>query len=441
MTQDPVPVTLRHPGALRFWLAILLTGAATGLGAILLTRLLEAVQALVWGGAGTALLESVQQAPKARIALIVLSAGIATAAGQIILRHLTSANGIDTATAIWFYGGRMPVIRTLGSAVLSVIVVAMGASLGREGAPKQAGAVFANFFCDKLGLSEQQRRLLVACGAGGGMAAAYGVPIGGALFSLEVMRGVLALRYVLPSLVVSAIASAVAWLNLPNQPVYRLPEFGNHTSAVVCALIIGPLAGLASVAYVRLISWADRSKPTDRRRIVEPILGLGCIGVAAMWFPQILGNGRDVSQQTFLGWNQSLALAAILLFLKPAATILCVRTGAPGGLFTPSLTVGALLGTVIGSIWQSLWPGTPIGLCALVGAGAVLAATTQGPISAIILLIELTGRDRSIILPLLAGVSTATLIARTIEFRSIYEARLTGDQIQARQIVRNQVPA
>ncbi|MBN9658065.1 MAG: chloride channel protein [Acidobacteria bacterium] len=436
-TRNTVPPTMTHPLAGRFWLAVLLTGSSTGFGAVVLTRLLEEVQSLVWGGSGTGLLEAVQQVPVWHLLLVLLLAGIATGAGQVILKRLSSANGIDTATAIWFHAGRLPAVRTLGSAVLSVIIVAMGASLGREGAPKQAGAVFANFFCDRLGLSDEQRRLLVACGAGAGMSAAYGVPIGGALFSLEVMRGVLALRYVLPSLVASAVATGIAWLWLPNAPLYRIPEYPNAAGAVLWAALMGPVAGLVSVGYVRLISWADRNKPATRSRIVAPILGLGCVGLAAVWFPQILGNGRDVSQATFLGWHQAFWLAAVLLVLKPAATAVCVRTGAPGGLFTPSLTVGALLGTVLGAITQQFWPGAPLGLCALVGAGAVLAATTQGPISTIVLLIEFTGRDRAIILPLLAGVATATLVARTIEFRSIYEARLTDEQLKARQIVRD----
>src|SRR6202034_331602 len=112
------------------------------------------------------------------------------------------------------------------SAVLSVVIVAMGVSLGREGAPKQAGAVFANWFSDRGGLSDEQRRLLVACGAGAGMGAAYGVPLGGSLFSIEVVRGVLALRYVLPSLFASVIATAVSWLWLPNAPTYIIPAYG-----------------------------------------------------------------------------------------------------------------------------------------------------------------------------------------------------------------------
>jgi H+/Cl- antiporter ClcA len=118
------------------------------------------------------------------------------------------------------------------------------------------------------------------------------------------------------------------------------------------------------------------------------------------------------------------------------ATVLCIRSGAPGGLFTPSLTVGALLGGVLGHAWSWIWPGVPPGLFALLGAGAVLAATTQGPISTVVLLMELTGRDRSFILPLLLVVGTATLVARTIEMRSIYDARLTDEEVEARRKLR-----
>jgi H+/Cl- antiporter ClcA len=136
---------------------------------------------------------------------------------------------------------------------------------------------------------------------------------------------------------------------------------------------------------------------------------------------------------TIIGANRptQCLLMLTLLVLKPFATILCVRCGAPGGLFTPSLTAGALLGGVLGYVSSWLLPGLPVGLCAVLGAGAVLAATTQGPISAVVLMMELTGRDRSFILPLLLAASTATLVARSIERRSIYDARLTDEEIEA----------
>ena len=290
MTSDAIPSTLARPGAAPFWFAVLLTGAGTGVAAAALTRLLELVERAVWGGTGTNLLEAAQQAAAWRHVLILIGAGVVTGAGQILLRHLSSGNGIDTTAAIWFYAGRMPAWRTLGSAVLSVIIVGMGVSLGREGAPKQAGAVFANFFADRLRLSDEQRRLLVACGAGAGMSAAYGVPLGGALFSLEVMRGVLALRYVLPALFASLVATAVSWIALPDAPTYLIPSYASSTSCLVWALLAGPLAGLLSVGYVRVITWAYRSKPKGWHRLVRPSLGLGLLGVVSIWFPQLLGQ-------------------------------------------------------------------------------------------------------------------------------------------------------
>jgi chloride channel protein, CIC family len=430
-----IPSTLRHPGAVRFWLAVLLTGAGAGLSAAALTRLLEAVERLTWQGTGTDLLVAAQRTGAWRHVFILLGAGLATGAGQILLRRLSSGNGIDTTAAIWFHAGRLPALRTLGSALLSVVIVGMGASLGREGAPKQAAAVFANVFSDRWSLSDEQRRLLVACGAGAGLAAAYGVPVGGALFALEVMRGVLGLRFVLPAMVTSLVGAAVSWIALPNAPVYVIPAWNNSTSVIVWALLAGAIAGVASVGYVRLVTWAERGKPEGARRVAAPVLGLGLLGIVSIWFPQVLGNGRDISQLAFAD-QAAPALMLALIFLKPAMTALCVRVGAPGGLFTPSLTMGAMLGGVLGHAWSAFWPGAPPGLCALVGAGAVLAATTQGPISTVVLMMELTGRDRSFILPLLIGVTTATLVARTIDIRSIYDARLTDDEIEARKKLR-----
>lgn len=435
---NAIPTTLQHPAAARFWLALIGTGAIAGMGAGLLTRLLETVQRFVWGGTGRDLLTAAEHASIANHVLVLLAAGVITGLGQIVLKRLASGNGIDTTAAIWFYAGRLPSLRTLGSAVLSVIIVGMGVSLGREGAPKQVGAVFANFFADRTRLSDEQRRLLVACGAGAGMSAAYGVPLGGALFSLEVMRGVLALRYVLPALLASVVATAVAWTMLPDAPTYVIPGYASSASVVVWALFAGPIAGLFSVAYVRLITWAERNKPENWRRILIPVAGLGLLGLISTRLPQLLGNGKDISQLAFTD-QVPILLLLTLLVLKPLATILCVRCGAPGGLFTPSLTAGAMLGGVLGYGWSLLWPGVPQGLFAVLGAGAVLAATTQGPISTVILMMELTGRDRSFILPLLLAACTATLVARSIERRSIYDARLTNEEIEARQKLRESV--
>jgi CIC family chloride channel protein len=433
---DLIPATLHHPRAFHFWSAVILTGIATGIGAAALTKLLEFVQHIAWKGSGTNILEAAQAVSPWRHIIILLSAALLTGLGQLLLKQLSSGNGIDTTAAIWFHAGRLPALRTLGSAILSVLIVGLGVSLGREGAPKQAGAVFANLFSDKERLSDEQRRLLVACGAGAGMGAAYGVPLGGALFALEVMRGKLALRYVLPALFASLIATGVSWFALPDAPTYVIPSYVDSTSLIFWTLLAGPIAGIASVGYVRMINWADRHRPQGWGRLTSPIIVMGLLGVVSIWFPQILGNGKDISALAFTS-QVGPALLLILLVLKPAATALCMRSGAPGGMFTPSLTFGAMLGGVLGFAWSHFWPGVPPGLFALLGAGAVIGATTQGPISAVVLMMELTGRDRSFVLPLLLIVGIATLVARTIEPRSIYDARLTDEEIQERQRLRD----
>jgi H+/Cl- antiporter ClcA len=253
MSKRRIPATLTQPGVVVFWLAVLLTGVGAGVSAAVLTVILQWVQQLAWPATGSTVLESVTQASPWRHIVVLAVAGLVTGAGQIALVRLTSANGIEITAAIWFNAGRLPAFRTLGSALLSVVVVGMGASLGREGAPKQVGAVVANALADRGKLSDEQRRLLVACGAGAGMAGAYGVPLGGALFALEVLRGELALRLVLPALMASLIATGVAWAALPDAPTYPIPSYVSSLSVCCWALLAGPLAGIASVGYVKMI--------------------------------------------------------------------------------------------------------------------------------------------------------------------------------------------
>jgi len=277
-----IPTTLARPGALRFWLAVCWIGTTTGLAAAALTRLLELVQRAAWRGSGTNILAAARQASGSRHLIVLIAAGILTGVGQVILKELSSGNGIDTTAAIWFFAGRMPALRTLGSAVLSIFAVAMGASMGREGAPKQAGAVFANFFADTEALSDEQRRLLVACGAGAGMGAAYGVPLGGALFALEVMRGKLALRFVLPALFASLIATGVSWVALPNAPTYIIPSFSLSASLITWVIVVSPIFAFGSILYIRLVRLADKNKPRGWQRFIAPAVILGLLGMVSV---------------------------------------------------------------------------------------------------------------------------------------------------------------
>lgn len=434
--EAPVPASLGDPNAVRFWTAVILTGVAAGLGAAALTALLEHVQGLAWGvSEPSALIEAARRVGPSRHILLLLLAGLLTALGQWLLTRLASGNGIDITAAIWFQAGRLPTLRTLGSAALSIVIVGIGAALGREGAPKQAGAVFGDLASELGRLSDEQRRLLVAIGAGAGMAAVYSVPLGGALFALEVLRGKLSLRLVLPALAAAMIATSVATIVIPNAPIYATPPYAVGFEDYAFAALAAPVVGIWSVGFVRLIAWADRVRPTDWRRLVAPPLVFLAVGVVSIPFPEVLGNGQDVAQAMFRQPPASLALL-VLLPLRPLCTVGSVASGAPGGLFTPSLAAGALMGGALGVLWLRIAPAADPGLCAILGAGAMLAATTQGPISSLVLMMELTGQARLFALPMLIAIVVATATARSIETRSIYEARLTDAEVAERLRVR-----
>ena len=427
-----VPATLRDSGALSFWLAVALTGVCAGLGAAALTLVFKAVQELAWGTAEPeALLEAAREASPLRHIGLLFGAGLITGAGQWLLTRLTTGNGIEITAAIWFQAGRVPALRTLGSAVLSIVIVGMGAPLGREGGPKQFGAVFGNLASDLQKLSDDERRLMVAIGAGAGMAAVYSVPLGGALFALEVLRGALALRLVMPALTASLIAVQTASLVIPNAPLYTVPGYVISPDVYLWVIVASPFIGLWSVLFVRAIAWADRARPSGWLRLVAPPAVFAAVGLLSIVFPELLGNGQDLAQLLFGHPLAPFALAALFL-LRPLATVASAASGAPGGLFTPSLAAGALIGAALGGLWLSVHPGGEIGLFALLGAGAMLAATTQGPISTLVLMMELTGQARAFALPMLTAIIVATATSRLIERRSIYEARLSDEQVAAR---------
>lgn len=427
-----VPATLRDPGAIRFWIAVVLTGLAAGLGAAALTWLFKVAQTLAWGVAEpSALLDAARQAGPLRHVGLLLGAGLLTSFGQWALTQLASGNSVDVTSAIWFQAGRMPAWRTLGTAVLSIVIVGMGAPLGREGAPKQFGAVFGNLFSTLQTLSDEQRRLIVAIGAGAGMAAVYSVPLGGALFALEVLRGALALRLVVPALAAALIATKTASFVIPNAPLYTVPSYPISPGVYLWTIIASPIIGLWSVAFVRAIAWAYRARPSGWRRFIAPPLVLVVVGLLSIAFPELLGNGQDVAELLFLHPLAPVFLAA-LVFVRPIATVSSVASGAPGGLFTPSLAAGALAGAALGQLWLWVHPGGEVGLYALLGAGAMLAASTQGPVSSLVLMMELTGQARAFALPMLATIVIATATARLIEWRSVYEARLTDEEVAER---------
>jgi CIC family chloride channel protein len=312
----------------------------------------------------------------------------------------------------------MPALTSVLHAALQIVIVGLGASIGRELAPRELGALFGSWLSDRAGLTARDRRVLVAAGAGAGLAAVYNVPLGGAIFTLEVLLLELTITSVIVALATSAIATLVARIIVPNESLYSLPALPVTPSLIVWALLAGPLLGLAGAAFVRGIEAARDHRPTGWPLIVVmPVVFTG-IGALALVFPQILGNGRALGQVAF---DAALPIGAIavLLALKAVVTLATIGSGASGGTLTPSLALGAALGIVGGGLWSLAWPGTPVASFVLVAAAAFLAASMRAPVTALVLVFEFTNQQFGLLIPAMIAVAGSITVARLLERRRI----------------------
>ena len=411
----------------RFWVLVVAVGVISGLGSVLLLELLATITRLAWDGGRTVLVAFMQASPTRRVVVPFLGGLLVTGAMLVRRRRLGGHGTAGIIEAIWVHQGRLQFGRALLRGVVSVTAVGMGASLGREGALIQTGAAAGSWLADRFGVTRRQARLLVACGAASGIAAAYNVPIGGALFGLEVLLGSFALELFGPVVVSCVTSTIIARVIAGNLPSYVIPHYQiMRPRDLLAGIALAPILGIASAFFVKMMGWVEVQLyrvPRGPARFLPP-LGMGLVGVAAIWFPQLLGNGYDTVQATLLG-EVPVTLLLTLPFLKLAATALCAGVGVPGGLFTPSLFFGALLGGGLGAIVQHLLPsiGVPSGAFALVGMACVLAGTTHAAVSAVLIIFELTG-DYGVILPLMVSSAIAAAVSRAIEPDSLYTAPL-----------------
>lgn len=413
------------PAALtpRFWVALALTSVLAGLAAIAMMALLRVVQWSAYGGPWSDPEPSVLHASNGRILLVMIVVGAVAGPAWALLRRRTAGEVSDVDDVIWS-GGRLGARRSFGSATLSELVVGAGASIGREAAPKLLGGLGGNVVGVRFGLSDAQVRLLIACGAGAGFAAVYNVPIGGAIFTAEVMCGSIALPVVLPALASSLVGTLIASIYLGRSVVYQgVTVHVAHPSLIVWAFLAGPVIGLVAAGYVRVIGWVSHRRPTGRSALVAPLLAMAVTAAAGVVYPQLLGNGKELAGQALLA-NHGLRVLLLLAVLKAVLTVINLGSGMSGGLFTPVLSIGASLGGGLGWAWGTLWSGTPAPAYAMVGATAMIAAAMQAPLSGIVLVLELTGSSFGLAVPMVIAVLLASLVTRYLDGYSIYTARL-----------------
>ena len=409
-----------------FWAAVVITGFATGLlGAFLMWILQLAETAAFNYHSG-----SYQNAVAAtsglhRVTALVVSSLIGAVGWYLIRRYLKNEKS-EIDDSLWNGDGELSMRRSFLTSIVSEIVIGLGASIGREAAPKLMGGASASVLSHWMHLSTAQKRLLVACGGGAGLAAVYNVPLGGAIFTTEVLLGSFALPNVLPALACSLIATVTGWIYLPRSATYvDIPLYRFSASLMVWSLLAGVLIGLLAVFYIRLIGWASHYRAKDVTLFWAMPLTFLVVGVCGIWYPQLFGNGKDMAHEAFLGLG-SIGLLFALFALKPFVTAITISGGASGGVFTPFLSTGAVLGGFLGAAWVQMWPGAPIGAFAMVGAAAMIGSSMQAPLTGMVLVAELTHSGFNIIIPMMAATLIATFLVRHIDGYSIYSARLPG---------------
>lgn len=417
-----------HDGAAkltpRFWLAVVLTGVATGLFGDLLMWILAIAERLAFHYHSGSYQDAVASASgERRIASLVI-AGVIGAVSWYLIRRFLKNEKSEIDEAVWNGTGDLSPRRSLLTSVVSEVVIGLGASIGREAAPKLMGGASGSVISRWFNLSPAQKRLLVACGGGAGLAAVYNVPLGGALFTAEVLFGSFALPVVFPALATSFIATAVAWIYLPSGATYvDIPNYRFSTSLMVWSLFAGVVIGLLAVFYIRLIGWVSHHRAKGLHILWVMPLAFLVVGVLGLWYPQLFGNGKDMAHEAFLGAG-GIGVLFALFALKPLVTALTLGSGAAGGVFTPLLATGAVLGGFLGLAWTHLWPGAPIGAFALIGAAAMIGASMQAPLVGLVLVLELTHGGFSIMIPMMSATVIATFLVRQIDGYSIYSARL-----------------
>ncbi len=336
------------------------------------------------------------------------------------------AGGADYMEAVALGDGIVPVRQSLWRSASSLLTIGSGGSIGREGPMVQLAALAASLVGRLARFDPPRLRLLVACGAAAGITSAYNAPIAGAFFVGEIVLGAISMESFGPMLVASVVANITMREFAGYKPPYEMPVFPAVTGFEVLAFVaLGLLCGAAAPQFLRLLA-ASKSR-FHRLPVPVPVrLALGglAVGIISVWVPDVWGNGYSVVN-SILHSSWTWQALVIVLLCKLLATAATSGSGAIGGIFTPTLFVGAAGGALFGLGMQALLPGhvSAAYAYAIVGMGAFLAGATQAPLMAIIMIFEMT-LSYQVVLPLMVSCVVAYFAARALGQTSMYEITL-----------------
>ncbi|WP_065453821.1 chloride channel protein [Bifidobacterium breve] len=448
------------------WLAAttIILGVIIGAGAGLLTLLLYGVEHVMLGYVEGSELPGPFGVPAIRRAIsVTIGLTLAGIIWYFLRNKTTKVPSVKKAVA----GERMPVWQTLVHVVLQIGIVGSGASIGREVAPRELGAMLAQRFCDLFhieGADGIDRRMVVAVAAGAGLGGVYNAPLAGMFFSVEILLVDVTLEKVAFGLGMSAIAAFVAASIKGHHTFYDITAMQPQSTPTLMlfAVLCGAACGVAGAWFRKGSQWAESHQSHDKHILWQmPLAGL-VTGLAAIVVPQVMGNGRAAAQlgfSTFVPegsaaagasqsassaaaspWNllagggnvsgsastavnagfqlsQSniamlLGVLALTFVAKALVTLMTIRSGASGGVLQPGIALGSTLGAMLGLIWILLFPADSVTACALIGAAALLSASQQAPLMAMCLVMELTEAPSAFFMPVGLAVAASSLVSK-----------------------------
>jgi CIC family chloride channel protein len=401
-------------------------GLGGGFGAVALRELIALVQG-VFFGRGEDYLAVVRAVPWGWRLLAPAVGGLFVGPLVYFVAREAKGHGVpEVMESIVVRGGVIRPRVVIVKAVASAITIGSGGSVGREGPIVQIGSALGSTLGQVLGISTRQIRTLVGCGAAAGIAAAFNAPIAGALFAVEILLGDFGVPQFSPIVISSVVATVVSRHFLGDFPAFTVPAYRlAGPFELIPYMIVGAFSGLVALAFISVLYGCE--KLFDRVAMPEylktPLGGL-MIGVVGIWLPDIFGVGYS-SINAALAGQLPVALLAILVVAKILTTSVTLASGGSGGVFAPSLFLGAMTGGFFGTFIHGMFPAytSTSGAYALVTMGAVVGAATHAPITAIIIIFELTG-DYRIIAPLMAACVISTLVATLLRRDSIYTLKL-----------------
>lgn len=404
------PTIGRIPGLIA---AVAIVGIAIGAAAGLLTLMLYQVERFALGYIENAHESGPFNVPAIRRAIsVTVGASIAAVIWWLLRTRTTTVPSVKKAVG----GALMPVWQTIVHVLLQIFIVGTGMSIGREVAPRELGAMFGQRFARWVRLGAKDTRMLVAITAAAGLAGVYNAPLAGTFFAVEILLADVTLETVTLAFACSALASWVASLVKGTHTFYLIGKADGLFTPdyMVFALIAGLMLGTAGALFRLGSQWAEKNKPSGAGILwMMPLAGL-LTGVVAIAVPQVMGNGRATAQLSFSSKADLAVIIPVLLLsfvAKAIVTLMTIRSGASGGVLQPGIALGASGGAILGILWMQVFHTNSIGMYALLGACALLAASQQAPLMAICLVMELADAPINLFVPIGLAVAVSAFTA------------------------------